>query len=64
VWRQRLSEVDDDMETKLLRSQQAELPFTLQVPDKASLGGAGRRHLLAAMAAIVAVAAGTTLPGN
>ena len=37
VWRQRLSEVEDDMETKLLRAQQAELPFTLQVPDKASL---------------------------
>ncbi len=36
VWRQRLAEVEDDMETKLLRAQQAELPFTLQVPDKAS----------------------------
>jgi hypothetical protein len=48
VWRQRLSEVEDDMETKLLRAQQAELPFTLQVPDKASLGGAGRQHGLLA----------------
>lgn len=36
VWQQRLAEVDDDMETKLLRAQKAELPFTLQVPDKAS----------------------------
>lgn len=34
VWQQRLAEVEDDMETKLLRAQQAELPFTLQVPDK------------------------------
>lgn len=34
VWMRRLAEVDDDMETKLLRTQKAELPFTLQVPDK------------------------------
>lgn len=34
VWQQHLAEVEDDMETKLLRAQQAELPFTLQVPDK------------------------------
>ncbi len=34
VWQRRLAEVDDDMETRLLRAQQAELPFTLQVPDK------------------------------
>lgn len=34
VWSKRLAEVDDDMETKLLRVQRAELPFTLQVPDK------------------------------
>lgn len=43
LWQQRLAEVEDDMETKLLRAQQAELPFTLQVPDKvkraACLGG-------------------------
>lgn len=36
VWQQRLADVDDDMESKLLRAQRAELPFTLQVPDKAS----------------------------
>lgn len=40
VWEQRLAEVEDDMETKLLRAQQAELPFTLQVPDK--VRGCGR----------------------
>ncbi|KAL4443930.1 hypothetical protein ABPG75_011667 [Micractinium tetrahymenae] len=39
VWEQRLAEVEDDMETKLLRAQQAELPFTLQVPDKGIVCG-------------------------
>lgn len=39
VWQQRLAEVEDDLETRLLRAQQAELPFTLQVPDKASCHG-------------------------
>lgn len=39
MWQQRLGEVEDDMETRLLRAQQAELPFTLQVPDKVWSGG-------------------------
>ncbi|PRW58303.1 Structural maintenance of chromosomes flexible hinge domain-containing 1 [Chlorella sorokiniana] len=39
VWQRRLAEVDDDMETRLLRAQQAELPFTLQVPDKGTVSG-------------------------
>lgn len=39
VWQRRLAEVDDDMETRLLRAQQAELPFTLQVPDKVGARG-------------------------
>ena len=39
MWQRRLAEVDDDMETRLLRAQQAELPFTLQVPDKVGARG-------------------------
>eukprot|EP00887_Chlorella_sp_A99_P005757 scaffold1.g5757.t1 len=39
VWSKRLAEVDDDMETKLLRAQRAELPFTLQVPDRGVVAG-------------------------
>ena len=34
VWRKRLAEVEDDLETRLLRAQRAELHFTLQAPDK------------------------------
>lgn len=38
MWEHRLAEVEDDMETRLLRAQQAELPFTLHVPDKVRAG--------------------------
>ena len=34
VWSKHLAQVDDDMETRMLRAHRAELPFTLQVPDK------------------------------
>jgi hypothetical protein len=39
VWERRLAEVEDDMETRLLRAQQAELPFTLQVPQRGTVCG-------------------------
>jgi hypothetical protein len=39
VWRRRLVEVEDDMETRMLRAQRAELPFTLAVADKGTVSG-------------------------
>lgn len=39
VWERRLTEVEDDMETRMLRAQRAELTFMLQVPDKGFVSG-------------------------
>lgn len=39
VWRRRLAEVDDDLETRMLRAQRAELAFTLAVPDRGTVAG-------------------------
>ena len=37
AWSQDLASVDCDLETRYLRCQQAELPFTLSVPDKGTV---------------------------
>lgn len=37
MWTRRLVEVDDDLETKMLRAQKSELPFTLDVPGKVTM---------------------------
>lgn len=37
MWSQDLASVDDDLETRYLRGQQAELPFSLSVPDKGTV---------------------------
>ena len=37
AWSQDLASVDCDLETRYLRCQQAELPFTLIVPDKGTV---------------------------
>lgn len=36
MWKRRLVEVDDDLETRMLRAQKSELQFTLEVPNKVS----------------------------
>ena len=37
AWEQDLARVDSDLETRYLRCQQAELPFSLSVPDKGTV---------------------------
>ena len=39
LWERSLTEVDDDLETRMLRAHKAEFPFTLQVPDRGTVSG-------------------------
>lgn len=39
IWKRALVEVEDDMESRLLRAQKAEFPFTLDVPGKGVVSG-------------------------
>ena len=41
VWRRSLAEVDDDMQTRYIRAQRSELPFTLQVSSSRHDHGQG-----------------------
>lgn len=39
LWERRLTDVEDDFETQMLRGQKAELQFTLNVPDRGTVIG-------------------------
>lgn len=39
LWERKLTEVDDDLETRMLRAHKDEFPFTLEVPEKGIVNG-------------------------
>lgn len=39
LWERSLTEVDDDLETRMLRAHKSEFPFTLQVAEKGTVSG-------------------------